>query len=73
MLKSAKWTLPVFALSLMACGCQTKSAAVEGAGFSILTPSPETRNFIVQNDKPFAGQVAANNRACRRATACQKD
>jgi hypothetical protein len=31
-----------FALSSAAAGCQTKTAATEGAGFSLLTPAPAT-------------------------------
>lgn len=66
------WTPLIFALSLVAGGCQTKSGAIEGAGFSLLTPGPATRDFIIKNDRSFANQVAGNNRACKRSPACVK-
>ena len=56
---------------LLLGGCTT-TPAVEGAGFSQLTPSAATRAFIVRNDQPFARQVAGHNRACQRSTACKK-
>lgn len=72
MRKSLTSTLLIFALSSAAAGCQTKTAATEGAGFSLLTPAPATRDFIIKNDRPFANQVAGNNRTCQRAPACIK-
>ncbi len=62
----------VFVLSLAGAGCQTKVAAIEGAGFSLLTPASSTRDFIIKNDRPFAEQVAGNNRTCKRVPACLK-
>lgn len=64
--------LLISALSLAVAGCQTKTAAIEGAGFSLLTPAAATRDFIIKNDRPFANQVAGNNRTCKRAPACTK-
>lgn len=60
-----------FALSLAVSGC-SQTAAIEGAGFSLLKPSGQTRDFIIKNDRPFAEQVAGNNRSCKRAPACSK-
>jgi hypothetical protein len=64
--------LLTFAASLAVAGCQTKTAAIEGAGFSLLKPAAATRDFIIKNDRPFAEQVAGNNRTCQRARACAK-
>ena len=72
MRKSRGWIWPACALSLMAAGCQTRTAATDGAGFSLMTPSPATKDFIIKNDRPFANQVAGNNRTCRAAPACSK-
>jgi hypothetical protein len=57
---------------LAVAGCQTPGAATDGAGFARLAPSAETRDFIIREDRPFAEQVAAHNRACDRAAACLK-
>ena len=51
--------------------CQS-TPATEGAGFSLLTPHPETAKYIAANDRRFAEQVAGNNRACRRSEGCVK-
>jgi hypothetical protein len=57
---------------LAAAGCQTPGAATDGAGFARLTPSAATRDLIIRDDRAFAEQVAAHNRACERAPACLK-
>lgn len=61
----------LFAVSLAASGC-SRTPANDGAGFELLTPSPETRQFIITNDKPFARQVAGHNRTCVAQPACRK-
>lgn len=61
----------LFAASLAASGC-SQTLASNGSGYEALTPAPETRNFIVANDKPFARQVAAHNRTCKKDEACTK-
>jgi hypothetical protein len=38
----------------------------------MLTPSRETKAFIVNNDPPFARQVLAHNATCARMTGCAK-
>ena len=53
-------------------GCQSLPSAVEGAGFVKTYPNAGTRNYIIQNDRPFAEAVAGNNRVCDRSPACQK-
>jgi hypothetical protein len=55
-----------------ACQSTIETPDTRGAGFSKGNPSSETRNFIVNNDKPFAVWLAAHNRTCDRAPACQK-
>ncbi|PZP67904.1 MAG: hypothetical protein DI604_20175 [Delftia acidovorans] len=62
------WTIGFCALSL--AGCQTSATAIEGAGFKPLTPSAETRQFIIANDRPFAQQVASHNRTCASMPLC---
>ena len=59
----------LFAASLGAVGCST--TANDGAGFERLTPSAETRSFIITNDQQFARQVAAHNRTCAAQPACR--
>lgn len=73
MRKSRTWTRLACVLSLAVAGCQTKVAAIEGAGFSLLTPAAQTRDFIIKNDRPFAEQVAGHNRTCKRLAACTKN
>ena len=46
---------------LLAAGCQTTAPANSCDGWRKLTPSAETRAFIIQNDRPFAEQVAGHN------------
>lgn len=53
-------------------GCSQTVPAIDGAGFSLLKPTGPTRDFIIKNDRPFAEQVAGNNRTCKRAPACLK-
>lgn len=72
MLKSAACLTALFVASLAVSGCQTKPAASDGAGFSLLEPSAATRAFILANDRPFAEDVAGNNRTCRALPACRK-
>ncbi|MEO3389479.1 hypothetical protein [Mesorhizobium sp. CAU 1741] len=72
MLKSAAWMIVLFALSSGASGCQSKAGVNDGAGFALLTPSAETRSFIIANDRPFAEQVAGHNRTCMALPACTK-
>ncbi|WP_309082875.1 hypothetical protein [Chelativorans sp.] len=56
----ATWTMLLFAL-LSAAGCQTTAPASECDGWRELTPAPQTRDFIIRNDRPFAEQVAGHN------------
>jgi hypothetical protein len=44
----------------------------DGAGYARLTMQPATRNYIVNNDVPFAQQVVAHNEQCQRDALCQK-
>jgi len=37
-----------------------------------MTPGPETRRFIIANDRPFAEEVAAHNRQCAKDAGCRK-
>jgi hypothetical protein len=62
------------ALPLMGAACQStiETPDTRGAGFSAGTPNPGTRNYIVQNDQPFAVWLAGHNRACAKAPACVK-
>lgn len=48
-----------FALLLAACS-QTAPAS-ECDGWRKLTPSADTRAFVIAQDRPFAEQVAAHN------------
>lgn len=57
--------------SLATAACQTVPA-VEGAGFRETEPKPATVTWLRANDPPFLADTAGNNRACRRAAACQK-
>lgn len=38
----------------------------------LTTPTAATVTFIRDHDRPFYDQTAGNNRACKRAPACQK-
>jgi|GEM_PF-971426 len=57
--KSKAWMLLPFA-GLLA-GCQTNAPASICDGWKRLSPSAETRTFIIRNDRPFAEGVAAHN------------
>jgi histidine ammonia-lyase len=59
MLKSLGLTLPLCALIM---GCQTTSKQNACDGFAQLRPKLETTVYILQNDRPFANDVAAHNR-----------
>lgn len=59
MKKSAKWMALPFAGLLAAC--QTSAPASECDGWRKLSPSAETRAFIIERDRPFAQDVAAHN------------
>lgn len=61
----------LFAASLAASGC-SRTLASNGAGYEQMTPAPPTRAFILANDKPFARQVAAHIRTCKKDEACLK-
>ncbi len=71
---STRWMLLLFAVSSLGSGCSKTERAfvVDGAGFSALTPAPETQAFIVNRDLPFARQVLAHNATCARMAGCQK-
>jgi hypothetical protein len=62
------------ALPLMGAACQStpETPDTRGAGFSKGQPNSGTRNYVIQNDRPFAEWLAAHNRTCDRAPACQK-
>lgn len=51
--------MPLFALLL--AGCSQTAPASECDGWRKLTPSAETRAFVIAQDRPFAEQVAAHN------------
>lgn len=51
--------MPLFALLL--AGCQTNAPASACDGWRKMTPSAETRAFVIARDRPFAEQVAAHN------------
>ena len=51
--------MPLFALLL--AGCSQTVPASECDGWRKLTPSAETRQMIIPQDRPFAEQVAAHN------------
>lgn len=67
-------TLALCALISISSGCSRTERAfvVDGAGFSALTPSRETKAFIVNADPAFARQVLAHNATCARMAACAK-
>jgi len=52
--------LPLICVPLMACQSTTKGNACDG--FKPLRPKLETTVYILQNDRPFANDVAAHNR-----------
>jgi hypothetical protein len=45
---------------------------VDGSGFEKLSPSPDTRKFIVKNDLDFARQVVVHNEICMKQPGCRK-
>lgn len=49
-----------------------KGSVNDGAGYSKLTPSAATRNFIVKNDIPFTKQVVGHNDQCAQDKMCAK-
>lgn len=51
-------TLP---LCVALTGCQTTSRQNACDGFAPLRPKLETTVYILQNDRPFANDVAAHN------------
>ncbi|RVM41617.1 hypothetical protein CN106_35925 [Sinorhizobium meliloti] len=59
MLKCLALTLPLCALIT---GCQTTNKQNACDGFAPLRPKLETTVYILQNDRPFANDVAAHNR-----------
>lgn len=59
MKKSATWMLLPFVGLLAAC--QTNAPASVCDGWQKLSPSVETRAFVIQNDRAFAQDVAAHN------------
>jgi hypothetical protein len=59
--------------ALSGCAATDKPASdLSGAGFLMLTPNAATRQFIIENDRPFAEQVAVNRSACANAPLCKK-
>lgn len=61
----------------MACsGCSLTAKAnasdTSGAGFSMLTPLPATKAYMVNNDLDFAKQVLAHNATCAKQPGCRK-
>lgn len=62
MKRLAAWTTVSFVIALVATGCQTPAPASDCDGWERLSPSAETRSFIIQSDRPFATSVAAHNR-----------
>ena len=61
MMKSVLLTIWLCATPLVVSGCSQTAPASECDGWRKLTPSAETRQIIIQNDKPFAQGVAAHN------------
>ncbi|EXL09138.1 hypothetical protein BG36_22890 [Aquamicrobium defluvii] len=59
--RHAIWIAPSFAALLAASGCSKTTTVSECDGWRKLTPSAETRQIIIHNDKPFAQGVAAHN------------
>ncbi|TWH28080.1 hypothetical protein L611_004700000040 [Aminobacter sp. J15] len=55
----ATWTTLLSAALL--AGCQTSAPALFCDGWRKLSPSADTRNFIIENDQPFAEGVASYN------------
>lgn len=53
-------------------GCTSTTSASDGAGYEKLHPNAETRNFIINNDRFFANEVAAHNIQCGKDRACRK-
>lgn len=72
MKKSKLYLSLSFVLALAAAGCQTPPVVNSGAGFELLTPSRETRKFIIEKDELFSRQVAGNNQMCRALPGCRK-
>lgn len=59
-------------MALSGCSTTEKAFVNDGSGFSALTPSRETKVFIVNNDAAFARQVLAHNETCARMAGCTK-
>lgn len=60
MRKCATWMMLACVPLLAGASCQTVPAS-ECDGWRKLTPSAETRQVIIAQDRPFAEQVAAHN------------
>lgn len=60
----------LFAAGLTGCGAA--GSATDGAGYTALHPSAETRRFVLAHDRPFAASVAAHNMQCTRDAGCRK-
>lgn len=72
MMKFSAWMILLFAGSMGLSGCQTKGGAADGSGFIETKPNLGTVNYIRENDRQFADDVATNNRACKRSPGCKK-
>lgn len=72
MFKFALRLIAISALGSVVVGCQTQTSVVDGSGFEKLSPSPDTRKFIVTNDLDFARQVVAHNETCMKQPGCRK-
>jgi hypothetical protein len=66
--------LPLFAVISACSGCSptVRATANDGSGFSLLTPAPATKAYLVNNDLPFAKQVLAHNATCMKMAGCKK-
>lgn len=58
-------------VALSVASCKTVGAS-DGAGYALLHPSPETRAFIFENDRPFTQEVAGHNEQCKKDPMCRK-
>jgi hypothetical protein len=51
---------------------KANASDTSGAGFSMLTPLPATKAYMVNNDLDFAKQVLAHNAFCAKQPGCRK-
>lgn len=66
------WMIAILPGSLVLTSCASSGNVSAGAGYALLTPSPATASYIVNNDRTFAEQTSQHNRKCRQDAGCGK-